>query len=581
METRYKLYKSGKNLVTGRFVVAVVTALSVVTNVSYVNADTVSNDTKQVAVAENATQNSNTVQLSAANQVTSETEQKDEVTVPEITSNVPTSVDNSTTQEQVKTAIDNAQDTEIQNLHAGAVAQGQADLANADASIDAQVAEAMNNGVDVDVKTISITPDYQSVNGLFGQQLLSVIQSNIKLYQDAVKQAVDKSNATAQGLQRQLAAYKKAVSDYQAGIASSTGLKWGNDTYVTGDNKMSGNEVVLYGDQSIKVAAKYAIQGGRFDNDKNTDANFDNIFKINGSGSVNIHNTTNGDVTIKFSNIDSPNNSGTYVAVWGADDGSIDFGVFATYSGGPSGTILDEVYSYDAEVSVTGNVSVVTFNDIDNNQTVTMNGLDGKVSLGKNVSQNGNKFSAYVDVSPSQGTSNELGTNSVRWSLGKASPITFSFNHMTNDHTSVSIVGGIFGDDSNIPQEEPQKPTLSAEKFTVVAPDVPQVPAPEKPTPDAPQVPAPEVPTPNAPQVPAPEVPTPDVPQVLAPVVSKENVTKNEVEALPAPKAPIVKKEKLPKTGAEEASRSYVLGGVLAGVAGLGLLGTFRRVTKK
>lgn len=55
METRYKLYKSGKNLVTGRFVVAVVTALSVVTNVSYVNADTVSNDTKQVAVAENAT----------------------------------------------------------------------------------------------------------------------------------------------------------------------------------------------------------------------------------------------------------------------------------------------------------------------------------------------------------------------------------------------------------------------------------------------------------------------------------------------------------------------------------------------
>lgn len=520
--------------------------------------------------------------------------------------------------------------TTSQTQHAGAVAQGQADLAKAGVSIDAQVAEAKNNGVDIDVKTTTITPNYQSLNGLTGQDLLNATQANTKAYQDAVKQAVDTENGTAQSLQGQIGAYKQAISDYQAGVATSTGLKWGHDTYVTGDNKMAGNEVVTsFADPSIKAAAMYAIQGNNLD--QNTDANFDNIFKINGSGSVTIHNTTNGDVTITFSNINSPYNTGTYVAVWGADDGGIAFGVFATYSGrvqsgageagggsagmAGSGAILNYVYSYDASVSVTGNVSVATFNDIDNNQTVTMNGLDGQVTRGENIAQNDNNFSATAgDVS--QGTSNVLDTNSVRWSLGKASPVSFNFHHMTSDRRNTSIVGGIFGADSDIPQE-PQKPTLSAEKFTVVAPDAPQ--APVAPKAQVTKYTVNDLPTPQAPVAPKAQVTkfaVVDLPTPEEPVVPKAEVAKVDVEALPAPEAPapqevevhyydvattpetpevpetpqaptpempapvVEKASLLPQTGAEENGHSSVLG-ALASVVSLGLLGGVARKFKK
>ena len=44
---------------------------------------------------------------------------------------------------------------------------------------------------------------------------------------------------------------------------------------------------------------------------------------------------------------------------------------------GATGAILAAVKSYDYEVSTSKEVSTVTFNDIDNNQTVTLNGLDG------------------------------------------------------------------------------------------------------------------------------------------------------------------------------------------------------------
>ena len=488
-----------------------------------------------------------------------------------------------------------------------AASQGQSDLVHANANIDNQVDKAQKLGLTVDVKTSQVNPNYQSVKGLTGKALTDAVQANINAYQNAVKQAVDQENGTAQSLQGQIDAYQKALSDYQAGLSVSTGLKWGYDTYVTGDNKMAGNEAVTsFADPSIKAAAMYAIQGNNLD--QNTDANFDNIFKINGSGSVTIHNTTNGDVTITFSNINSPYNTGTYVAVWGADDGGIAFGVFATYSGrvqsgageagggsagmAGSGAILNYVYSYDAEVSVTGNVSVATFNDIDNNQTVTMNGLDGQVTLGENIAQSGNEFSATAgDVS--QGTSNVLDTNSVRWSLGKASPVSFNFHHMTSDRRNTSIVGGIFGADSDIPQE-PQKPNLNAEKVSVAVPDSPEAPV--------------------APKANVTKVTVDVLPEPVKPVAPKTNVTKVTVDVLPAPEAPasqevdvhyydvattpetpevpetpqaptpevpvVEKAGLLPQTGAEENGHSSVLG-ALASVASLGLLGGVARKFKK
>lgn len=485
-----------------------------------------------------------------------------------------------------------------------AVSQGQSDLVHANANIDNQVDKAQKLGLTVDVKTSQVNPNYQSVKGLTGKALTDAVQANINSYQNAV----DKENGTAQNLQGQIDAYQKALSDYQAGLSVSTGLKWGHGTYVTGDNKMSSNEAVTsFSDPSIKAAAMYAIQGNNLD--QNTDANFDNIFKINGSGSVTIHDTSNGDVTITFSNIVAPANTGTYVAVWGADDGGIAFGVFATYngravsgageSGGGSagmagGNILDYVYSYDAEVTATGNVSVATFNDIDNNQTVTTNGLGGQVTLGQNITQDGNNFTAHGgDVS--QGSSGNLDTNSVRWSLGKTGPLTFSFHHMTADRTNTSIVGGIFGADSDIPQE-PQKPNLSAEKISVAVPDSPEAPvAPKanatKVTVDVlPEPEAPEAPKANATKVtvdvlPEPEAAAPQTVEVhyydVATTPETPEVPETPQVSTPEVPAPVVEKASLlPQTGAEENGHSSVLG-ALASVVSLGLLGGVARKFKK
>lgn len=65
-----------------------------------------------------------------------------------------------------------------------------------------------------------------------------------------------------------------------------------------------------------------------------------------------------------------------------------------------SGNILTLVSSYRAKVTTSGKVSVVTFNDIDNDQTVKMSGLNGKVTTGKNVTRNGNDFTAGPGMFP-------------------------------------------------------------------------------------------------------------------------------------------------------------------------------------
>ena len=120
MVQKYKLYKSGKFLVAG---VAVATGMATTTAISHVNADTVSGDTAQAVQVTTATQNPDTVQLpvssstsSQGNDAVAPANQTNQVATPEVKSDVPTSVDNTTTQEQAKTTIDNAQNTVKSNV---------------------------------------------------------------------------------------------------------------------------------------------------------------------------------------------------------------------------------------------------------------------------------------------------------------------------------------------------------------------------------------------------------------------------------------------------------------------------------
>ncbi|ELY5748267.1 YSIRK-type signal peptide-containing protein [Streptococcus iniae] len=405
-----------------------------------------------------------------------------------------------------------------------AVSEGQSDLSHSEQGVDDQVAVAKKNGIEVTTDTKDLTPKYVDTKGLTGSDLTTAMAKNIALYNQAVKDGVGIMDTSTAQMKKQIADYLLALSNYQKGIASNTGLQWQNGVVLIGlpgATHMSGTEnVVDFGDGTIKTASMYATQSNNLD--QNTDANFDSIFKIDGTGSILVKNTTNGDVKLTFSEINSPYNTGTYVAIWGDDKGGIAWSVFALYNGSgqggagegaggnasTSGRILNYVKSYKATAETTKGVSVVTFNDIDNQQTVKMSGLNGaKITTGKNISQTGNDFVAGSgDVS--QGSAGELGSHGIKWNFSSADTREFSFTHSTAGKNT-SIVGGIFGSASNVPQK-PVAPKLTAHKATVTAPIAPTAPANEKvsvhyykvvttPTPVKPTGYKPSTPTPQTP----------------------------------------------------------------------------------
>lgn len=372
-----------------------------------------------------------------------------------------------------------------------AVSKGQAEIQKSTKSVDEQVALAKKNSLAIAENTTNRKPQYKDVSNLKGDALRKAIKENIKLYNEAVKSATANMDQSSSEANKKINEFLTADAKYKKGIATNTGLKWQNGVTLSGSNgaeKMTGNENVIdEGDHTLRLAGTYATQSLALN--QNTDANFDNIFKINGKGTIHVKNTTNGDVDITFSEINSPYNTGTYVAVWGDNNGGIAWSVFALYNGsasssgggeagsngsgaGLAGRILNYVYSYKAEVATTNGVSVVTFNDIDNTQTVVVTGLDGsKVETGKNITAKGNSYSAGAgDVS--QGSSGILDSNGVRWTFEEAKKQNFSFVHSVVGNNA-SIVGGIFGSASQIAQA-PQKPLLSVKKETVETPETPK-----------------------------------------------------------------------------------------------------------
>ena len=372
-----------------------------------------------------------------------------------------------------------------------AVSKGQAEIQKSTKSVDEQVALAKKNSLAIVENTTNRKPQYKDVSNLKGDALRKAIKENIKLYNEVVKSATANMDQSSSEANKKINEFLTADAKYKKGIATNTGLKWQSGVTLSGSNgaeKMTGNEDVIdEGDHTLRLAGTYATQSLALN--QNTDANFNNIFKINGKGTIHVKNTTNGDVDITFSEINSPYNTGTYVAVWGDNNGGIAWSVFALYNGsasssgggeagsngsgaGLAGRILNYVYSYKAEVATTNGVSVVTFNDIDNTQTVVVTGLDGsKVETGKNITAKGNSYSAGAgDVS--QGSSGILDSNGVRWTFEEAKKQNFSFVHSVVGNNT-SIVGGIFGSASQIAQA-PQKPLLSVKKETVEMPETPK-----------------------------------------------------------------------------------------------------------
>ncbi|MTB34845.1 YSIRK-type signal peptide-containing protein [Streptococcus uberis] len=386
--------------------------------------------------------------------------------------------------------------TDAKTTRDTAVSKGQSDLSHAEQGVDDQITIAKKDSISVTTDSKDLTPKYIDTKGLTGSALTTAMEKNIALYNQAVNDGVGIMDASSVQMKKQIADYLTALTNYQKGVSSNTGLQWQNSVVLeagSGASRQTGTEnVVDFSDGTIKAAGMYATQGQNLD--QNTDANFDNIFKIEGTGIIWVKNTTNGDVKLTFSEINSPYNTGTYVAIWGDDKGGIAWSVFALYYGGASGgagetgsntgsgisgRILNYVNSYKATVETTRGVSVVTFNDIDNKQTVKMSGLDNaKVTTGENINQTGNDFVAGSgDVS--QSSAGVLGTNGVKWTFTSADRRLFSFTHSTAGTKNTSIVGGIFGSASNVPQK-PVIPKLTAHKAIVTGPKGPSIPVNQK-----------------------------------------------------------------------------------------------------
>ena len=264
----------------------------------------------------------------------------------------------------------------------------------------------------------------------------------------------------------------KVIKSIQTGLTATE-----NTTFEV----ISGGSKAVAPDYTANVIQGYA-------RNTNLDANFNNVFLLDdksGTIKIKVKNTTNGDVTLTFSDITPSAESGfirSYVALWAGEDGGIGYGVFISAGageanggggvdgqsgGGASGAYRNDRQGWVKKVTVgvltdSDNVSEVTVNDVDSNQVIDVSNLDGaKVTTGANISQSGNSFTAN-DSAQSQSTAGVLDSNGIGWSFAKGQKINFTFIHSNTSDTSFSIVGGVFGRAS---QKEVKQEPISIEKY--------------------------------------------------------------------------------------------------------------------
>lgn len=363
-----------------------------------------------------------------------------------------------------------------------------------------QEAEKTNSKINADNKSamekagLKHTGDYpkdkKTVDGYNAQAKKENVANEAKFKKDKLEaekiKAKDKAIMEAKGLkftgnyaqdQKTVDAWNKAnagkvIKSIQTGLTATA-----NTTFEV----ISGGSKAVAPDYTANVIQGYA-------RNTNLDASFDNVFLLDdksGTIKIKVKNTTNGDVTLTFSNITPSAESGfirSYVALWAGEDGGIGYGVFISAGageanggggvdgqsgGGASGAYRNDRQGWVKMVTVgvltdSDNVSEVTVNDVDSNQVIDVSSLDGaKVTTGANISQNGNSFTAN-DSAQSQSTAGVLDSNGIGWSFEKGQKINFTFIHSNTSDTSYSIVGGVFGRAS---QKEVKEKPISIEKY--------------------------------------------------------------------------------------------------------------------
>ena len=361
-------------------------------------------------------------------------------------------------------------------------------------------AEAQNSKSNADNKSamekagLKHTGDYpkdkKTVDGYNAQAKKENEANEAKFKKDKLEaekiKAKDKAIMEAKGLKfsGNYLIDQKAVDEWNKANAGKviksiqTGLTATADTTF---EVISGGSKAVAPDYTANVIQGYA-------RNTNLDANFNNVFLLDdksGTIKIKVKNTTNGDVTLTFSDITPSAESGfirSYVALWAGEDGGIGYGVFISAGageanggggvdgqsgGGASGAYRNDRQGWVKMVTVgvltdSDNVSEVTVNDVDSNQVIDVSSLDGaKVTTGKNITQSGNSFTANNEAE-SQSTAGVLDSNGVGWSFAKGQKINFTFIHSNTSDTSFSIVGGVFGRAS---QKEVKQEPIYIEKY--------------------------------------------------------------------------------------------------------------------
>ncbi|WP_188353709.1 KxYKxGKxW signal peptide domain-containing protein [Leuconostoc pseudomesenteroides] len=276
----YKLYKSGKLWVIAAVTVAGVAVSANTTHVSadtVSNADAQAVKTTDVTQNDKQVQLTASSTDTATDKATTADATKTTSTAEKIT--VPTTTGTSVTQDQAKDAVDKAQDTvkddaktasdsgvdvttgkttdvtinddnassktnevlsdlnkqdqavkdatakqkandqaydKATSNQKDATTKGQADIDKSTADLDKEVDNAKQAGIDVSVEVSKTAPEYKSLKGLEGQDLLDAMAYNIDLYNKAIADGVATQNQDEQTLAKLTAEYQKQVADYQA-----------------------------------------------------------------------------------------------------------------------------------------------------------------------------------------------------------------------------------------------------------------------------------------------------------------------------------------------------------------------------
>ncbi|MGQ2285140.1 KxYKxGKxW signal peptide domain-containing protein [Leuconostoc pseudomesenteroides] len=577
----YKLYKSGKLWVIAAVAVAGVAVSANTTQVSadtvsntdaqaVKTADTAQDD-KQVQLTASSTDQTKTDDTAKADTVSSTAEK----------STVPTTAGSNVTQDQAKDSVDKAQDT-VKNdadtaSKAGvdvttgkttnvtinddnvssktnevlsdlnkqdqavkdatakqqandqaydkattdqkdATTKGQADIDKSTSDLDKEVDNAKQAGIDVSVEVSKTAPEYKSLKGLEGQDLLDAMAYNIDLYNKAIADGVATQNQDAQTLATLTAEYQKQVADYQAKKEAVD--KANADKKAAYDKEVAEFEKAVNTEISMSAKTQTDASSGQYQTFMTSTVN-----------------QKTGEFTLEHDM-----NDGVHVIGHGVLKGKVNWKVVANGDGSETITVSSiELYSY-------------TYTNFYQNQAVNQNinfhvyDLNGKELF--SVYHNGNTtFTKNINTTTAVNKTFTLAPNATSSAIQF---LTVDDNWIWNTHGQVEWQIK----NTNV---TPKSPTYEQEPTAPVAPkaSVHKITVADMPTADKPQVQKVEVHYYNIKKTPKVEkTATPETPKAV------------ETASI------------LPHTNANEQGSGAVLGFV-ATIASLGLLGAISKKFKK